>query len=85
MCVFVQGIVNIGAVDMTAHQSVGGPYGIQGFPTIKIFGANKQKPTDYNGTYVHFVLIVCATFYFTILFFSTETVMHNHITYPAIN
>jgi len=45
----LKGIVNIGAVDMTAHQSVGAPYGIKGFPTIKIFGGDKQKPTDYNG------------------------------------
>ena len=44
-----QGIVNVGAVDMTEHQSVGGPYGIRGFPTIKIFGANKQSPQDYQG------------------------------------
>jgi len=35
---------------MTEHQSVGAPYGIQGFPTIKIFGSNKQKPQDYQGT-----------------------------------
>lgn len=45
----LKGIVNVGGVDMTAHQSVGQPYGIQGFPTIKIFGANKQKPQDFNG------------------------------------
>ena len=44
-----QGTVNVGAVDMTAHQSVGAPYGIKGFPTIKFFGYNKNKPTDYNG------------------------------------
>lgn len=44
-----QGIVNIGAVDMTQHQSVGGPYNVQGFPTVKIFGANKAKPSDFNG------------------------------------
>lgn len=42
-------IVKIGAVDMTEHQSVGAPYGIQGFPTIKIFGSNKQNPQDYQG------------------------------------
>lgn len=42
-------IVKIGAVDMTEHQSVGAPYGIQGFPTIKIFGSNKQSPQDYQG------------------------------------
>jgi protein disulfide-isomerase A6 len=45
----LKGVVNVGAVDMTAHQSVGAPYNVQGFPTIKIFGANKQKPQDYNG------------------------------------
>ena len=31
------------------HRSLGGQYGVQGFPTIKIFGANKKKPEDYNG------------------------------------
>lgn len=31
------------------HKSLGGQYGIQGFPTIKIFGANKNKPEDYSG------------------------------------
>ncbi|GMR31744.1 hypothetical protein PMAYCL1PPCAC_01939 [Pristionchus mayeri] len=45
----LKGVVKVGAVDMTAHQSVGGPYNVRGFPTIKIFGADKQKPTDYNG------------------------------------
>lgn len=45
----LKGVANVGAVDMTAHQSVGQPYGIQGFPTIKVFGANKNKPTDYQG------------------------------------
>jgi protein disulfide-isomerase A6 len=41
--------VSLGAVDMTVHQSVGGPYNIQGFPTIKVFGLDKSKPTDYQG------------------------------------
>ncbi len=45
----LKGIVKLGAVDMTAHAEVGQPYGIQGFPTIKIFGQNKAKPTDYQG------------------------------------
>jgi len=43
-------VVNVGAVDMTEHQSVGAPYGIKGFPTIKVFSTNKQKPLDYQGT-----------------------------------
>lgn len=45
----LKGMVKFGAVDMTQHQELGGPYGIQGFPTIKIFGGNKDKPTDYQG------------------------------------
>ncbi|KAH7696904.1 disulfide-isomerase A6 [Aphelenchoides avenae] len=45
----LKGLVKVGAVDMTEHQSVGGPYNVQGFPTIKIFGGDKKKPTDYNG------------------------------------
>ncbi|GMT05170.1 hypothetical protein PENTCL1PPCAC_27344, partial [Pristionchus entomophagus] len=45
----LKGVVKVGAVDMTAHQSVGAPYDVRGFPTIKIFGADKKKPTDYNG------------------------------------
>ncbi|XP_071950978.1 protein disulfide-isomerase A6 homolog [Antedon mediterranea] len=44
----LKGIVNVGAVDMTAHQAVGQPYNVRGFPTIKVFGANKKKPTDYQ-------------------------------------
>jgi len=39
----------MGAVDMDKHQALGGPYNVQGFPTIKLFGANKNKPTDYQG------------------------------------
>lgn len=52
ICDSLKDIVKIGAVDMTEHQSVGVPYNIQGFPTIKIFGANKQSPQDYQGNRV---------------------------------
>jgi protein disulfide-isomerase A6 len=45
----LKGLAKVGAVDMTQHQSVGAPYNVQGFPTIKVFGGNKNKPTDYNG------------------------------------
>eukprot|EP01147_Barroeca_monosierra_P001326 gene1326-13_t len=45
----LKGVVKMGAVDMTKHQSLGGPYNVQGFPTIKVFGANKKQPSDYNG------------------------------------
>ena len=44
-----QGIVKVGAVDADQHKSLGGQYGVRGFPTIKIFGANKNKPDDYQG------------------------------------
>ena len=44
----LKGIVKVGAVDMTQHQSVGAKYDIKGFPTIKIFGLNKNSPVDYN-------------------------------------
>lgn len=33
---------------MTTDQSVGSPYGIKGFPTLKFFGLDKKKPIDYN-------------------------------------
>lgn len=42
-------VVKVGAVDADKHQSLGGQYGVQGFPTIKIFGSNKNKPEDYQG------------------------------------
>lgn len=45
----LKGVVKVGGVDMDKHQSVGAPYSVRGFPTVKVFGANKSKPTDYNG------------------------------------
>ncbi len=45
----MKGIVKVGAVDADAHKSIGGQYGVQGFPTIKIFGTNKRSPTNYQG------------------------------------
>lgn len=41
--------MKVGAVNADEHKSLGGKYGVRGFPTIKIFGADKQKPEDYNG------------------------------------
>lgn len=46
---FPQDVVKVGAVDADRHQSLGGQYGVQGFPTIKIFGSNKNRPEDYQG------------------------------------
>ncbi|XP_038824297.1 protein disulfide-isomerase A6-like isoform X1 [Salvelinus namaycush] len=45
----LKGIVKVGAVDADQHKSLGGQYGVRGFPSIKIFGANKNKPDDYQG------------------------------------
>ena len=42
-------IDQIGAVNADDHKSLGGQYQVQGFPTIKIFGQNKNKPEDYQG------------------------------------
>ncbi|XP_058469880.1 protein disulfide-isomerase A6 isoform X2 [Solea solea] len=45
----LKGIVKVGAVDADQHKSLGGQYGVRGFPTIKIFGGNKNKPEEYQG------------------------------------
>jgi len=45
----LDGVVNIGAVDADQHKDLGGKFGIKGFPTIKVFGANKNSPKDYKG------------------------------------
>lgn len=41
--------MKVAAVDADAHRELGGKYGVKGFPTIKVFGANKNSPSDYNG------------------------------------
>ena len=47
----LKGVVNVGAVDADTHKQLAGQYGVTGFPTIKIFGANKNKPEAYQGNY----------------------------------
>lgn len=44
----LKGVVKVGALNADEHRSIGGQYGVKGFPTIKIFGANKKSPIDYN-------------------------------------
>jgi len=44
-----KGVLKIGALDADAAGSFAQKYGVQGFPTIKIFGADKSKPIDYQG------------------------------------
>lgn len=45
----LKGVVKVGAVNADEHKPLGGQFGIRGFPTIKIFGSNKNKPIDFNG------------------------------------
>jgi protein disulfide-isomerase A6 len=45
----LKGVVKIVAVDATEATSLAQKYQIQGFPTIKVFGADKKSPTDYQG------------------------------------
>ena len=42
LLVTIQGVVRVGAVNADEHKTLGGQYGIRGFPTIKIFGSNKN-------------------------------------------
>jgi protein disulfide-isomerase A6 len=45
----LKGVAKVVAVDATAHESLAQKYQIQGFPTLKIFGADKKSPIDYQG------------------------------------
>lgn len=45
----LKGVVKVGAVNAEEHNAFSGRFGIRGFPTIKIFGLNKNKPDDYTG------------------------------------
>lgn len=45
----LKGVATVAAVDATAHSSLAAQFGVQGYPTIKIFGADKSKPSDFNG------------------------------------
>jgi protein disulfide-isomerase A6 len=45
----LDGVVKVVAVDATQAESLAQKYGIKGFPTIKVFGADKKSPVDYEG------------------------------------
>ncbi|CAM9993905.1 unnamed protein product, partial [Choristocarpus tenellus] len=45
----LKGVVGVAAVDATVAKGLASKYQIKGFPTIKVFGADKRNPTDYNG------------------------------------
>eukprot|EP01063_Lacrimia_lanifica_P017633 TRINITY_DN2467_c0_g1_i1.p2 TRINITY_DN2467_c0_g1~~TRINITY_DN2467_c0_g1_i1.p2 ORF type:complete len:417 (+),score=203.14 TRINITY_DN2467_c0_g1_i1:51-1301(+) len=39
----------LGMVDATVHQRYAGQYGVQGYPTIKVFTPGQRDPEDYQG------------------------------------
>jgi protein disulfide-isomerase A6 len=46
----LKGLVNFGALDMTTDKEVGEPFRVNGFPTLKFFGADKKAtPSEYKG------------------------------------
>lgn len=45
----LKGIVRLGAVNADEHRGLGGQYGVKGFPALKVFGSNKNSPSDYKG------------------------------------
>lgn len=45
----LDGKVRVGAVDCTVNQATCQEHGVPGYPTIKFFGSNKQKPEAYEG------------------------------------
>jgi len=44
----LKGIVPVGKVDCTVHQNLCGQYGVQGYPTIKLFSDKGKKVDDYQ-------------------------------------
>ncbi|XP_042397783.1 protein disulfide isomerase-like 2-3 [Zingiber officinale] len=44
----LKGVVTVAALDADAHSALAQEYGIQGFPTIKVFSPGKP-PVDYQG------------------------------------
>ena len=45
----LKGVVKVAALDATAHEKAAQNYGIKGFPTVKVFGADKKNPVDFQG------------------------------------
>ena len=45
----LKGVVKLVAVDATVANSLAQKYGVQGFPTLKVFGSDKKSPVDYQG------------------------------------
>lgn len=45
----LKGVVKVGAVNADEYPELSNKYHVSGFPTVKIFGGNKNKPEDYKG------------------------------------
>lgn len=45
----LKGIISVVGVDCDTHKTLCGKYGVQGFPTIKLFGESKSTPIPYEG------------------------------------
>ncbi|KAI7837719.1 hypothetical protein COHA_008441 [Chlorella ohadii] len=45
----LSGRVKVGAVDCTQHKQTCDEFGVRGFPTLKWFGENKERPEEYSG------------------------------------
>lgn len=45
----LDGKVRVGAVDCTANEATCSEFSVRGFPTILFFGANKERPENYEG------------------------------------
>jgi len=45
----LEGVVNVAAIDCQEHEEFVQQFEVQGFPTIKIFGENKNKPSTFDG------------------------------------
>ena len=45
----LKGIAKLGAVNLDHEHALSAKYGIRSLPTIKVFGAQKNTPLEYNG------------------------------------
>ena len=45
----LKGHIRLGALDATKFSTISNKYGVEGFPTIKVFGKDKTTPTEYQG------------------------------------
>lgn len=48
-CRQLDGKTKLGAVNCDEEKQLCSEFGIQGFPTLKFFGKNKSRPSDYEG------------------------------------